>query len=172
MRFQMEKMSIQPKTYNAKKLIICMLLAACVVTALFSAYFYREHRRITPFDASGYTLSSDDMRYGVDWYEEMQNGYINISGYAYREGTTVGRVDSRFVVQDLETGQYYALCTKPELRSDINDATDDDTDYLCSGLKAVVSKEVLPEKFHIYIAYANEGDPVLLDTGITRPETV
>ncbi len=110
----------------------------------------------------------------VDTEHTVKNGILNlyrgslrleISGWAYKEGQAIENFKNSFILKNRENEKMYLLKTGMELVEE--NQFIDGYECLKSGLKSESIVLGLPNAgYDLYILYQNDGENLLVDTGV------
>ena len=150
------------------KWIVGLTVVVAVAAVLFGLLYYADHCRWRTFDPTGMERDAAGIQCKLNYLGAIDDNYWRISGYAYREGTQIGVIDSYYVLQDVETDTWYQLRTEPVEMSGIasgETAQGEEIDYTKAGLSAVIPIKKLTGTYHVYIVYGDGNSESLMDTG-------
>ena len=108
------------------------------------------------------TVNDEGMNTHIDILEH-DSKKIEIAGWAYMEGESIGYVNSSYVLKNNETGKMYKMRTKMEDNINLIDE-----DIKKAGMHAQCLLVGLPKgEYDIYVHYKNDGHDILASTLIS-----
>lgn len=94
---------------------------------------------------------------------EISNKKIELSGWAYKEGETLGKVNSNYILRNKETGKMYLMRTKMVENGNV------DEEYKLSGMHAQCLLVGIPKgNYEFLVLYQNGDNDILTSTNIER----
>lgn len=91
---------------------------------------------------------------------EISNKKIELSGWAYKEGETLGKVNSNYILRNKETGKMYLMRTKMVENGNIQDE-----EYRLAGMHAQCLLLGAPSGWYdILVLYQNAENDILTPT--------
>jgi hypothetical protein len=165
--FIMAPLSEQEKKRLMLVLTVLVVLAFCS----FAFLYIHTHSTMKAVDASAWGANTGEHYCGVDEVGThhvdyiFYSDYVKLTGWALKNGQTIGTNNAKFVLQDVNTGIFYELPTACTERADVEEMMSDDCDYTACGLESVIKADELTADYRIYIHYCNDGNDVLIDTG-------
>ena len=94
---------------------------------------------------------------------EISNKKIELSGWAYKEGETLGKVNSNYILRNKETGKMYLMRTK------MVENGNDDEEYKLFGMQAQCLLVGIPKgNYEFLVLYQNGDNDILTSTNIER----
>ena len=151
---------IEGKVYKRVMIVgitisIVYLLITCISFALPRVYHLDKNTKID----TEYTVKNGILH--------LYRGSLRleISGWAYKEGQSIARFKSSFILKNRENEKMYLLKTGMELVEENQFV--DGHECLKSGLKTESIVLGLPNAgYDLYILYQNDGENLLVDTGV------
>lgn len=156
----MDFLDIEINEEVVKKIII----AAMIVLVVYLAFTMSSLLIFKSYTLGANTsVNGEDINTHIDLLES-EGKKVEISGWAYKEGETIGTVNCNYVLKNQETGKMYLMRTKME--ENINLA--DDENHKMAGLHAQCLKIGMPKGWYdIYVLYQNDGEDILTFTLIS-----
>lgn len=151
----------EEKFFKRIVLISIIIVLSIILIAFLNLGMMRNYS--IPSEAK--TKNKDEIEFRVDSILTGRK-YIEITGWAYKKGQSVGYFDNRFIIKNEETKKYKALST--EMRSK-DEFFSIDKKYDCrrSGMYSKVLALGLPKGlYQIFIEYKSDNENVVFDTGI------
>ncbi len=94
---------------------------------------------------------------------EISNKKIELSGWAYKEGEPLGKVNSNYILRNKETGKMYLMRTKMVENGNV------DEEYKLSGMHAQCLLVGIPKgNYEFLVLYQNGDNDILTSTNIER----
>lgn len=156
----MDFLNIEINEAIIKKVIVfaVVLLIIYLALTMSSLLIFKSYTLGPNTSVNGETINTH-----IDLLES-EGKKIEISGWAYKEGEPIGKVNCNYVLKNQETGKMYLMRTKME--ENINLA--DDEDHKMAGMHAQCLKFGMPKGWYdIYVLYQNDGEDILAFTLIS-----
>ncbi|MCD8337892.1 MAG: hypothetical protein LUD18_11630, partial [Lachnospiraceae bacterium] len=102
----------------SRKIIVAELTALLFACAFLCIYLYYSQASVKKVDVSGCDTDSRIIFY-LDGIEE--GNCISIHGWAFKESENTGYFDTRILLKNLSTGDYYGISTTFQIRDDVTE---------------------------------------------------
>lgn len=152
----MEFLNIEIDEAMFKKLIISSFILIFVYMAFtMSSFLIFKSYTLGP----NTSVNDEEIRTHIDSLD-VEKKKIEITGWAYKEGDRIGKINSSFVIKNQETGKMYLMRTKAYNNHNLNG-----TGYEEAGIHAQCLLIGLPKgKYQIFVLYRNNDQDILADT--------
>lgn len=146
-----------------EKLFIKILIVSIVAVTLFLALTMSSLLIFKSYKLGPNTSTNDE---GINTHIDLletSNKKIEISGWAYKEGEAIEKVNCNYVLKNQETGKMYLMKTKMEENINI-----EEEEHKMAGLHAQCLLFGIPKgMYDIYVLYQNDSEDILSFTLIS-----
>ena len=147
-----------------EKLFIRILIVSIIVVIMYLALTMSSLLIFKSYKLGPNTSTNDEgINTHIDLLEKTGSKKIEISGWAYKEGESIGKVKCNYVLKNQETGKMYLMRTKMEKNININEE-----EHKMAGIHAQCLLFGMPKgMYDIYVLYQNDSEDILAFTLIS-----
>ncbi len=155
------------REYDKIKMGKRLSLLFCLCAAVYLLLLYVTNQRVAVADVSGADqTAADDMEYKIERVR-LEDGYLDIRGYAYEPGESVDVADTTVLAYDAAADVYYRLPTEHVKKAKLTKNADDGYNYDYAQFQSITRASKIPGGCTICIWYRGNGKNRLIRTDRT-----